>query len=664
MYQYLFPDSVNYQPQYDNNRVFTKDEETDLVEYLITAAKHHYGLTTMSTRTLAYQFAVANSKTMPKNWTSAKKAGIDWLQGFLKRNPRVVVRAPEATSLARATSFNKANVGAFFDNLQSVMNRYKFQPVDIYNVDETNLTTVHKPPKILAEKGQKQVGSVTSSERGTLVTVCGAVNAVGNAVPPLMIFPRVHFKDHMIKGGPPGSIGAANPSGWMTGEIFIQWMKHFIQHSHCTTEHPVLLLMDNHESHITMSSLTLAKENGIVMLSFPPHCSHKLQPLDRTVYGPLKKYYGSACDSWLLQSGGKPITIYDIAEIFGKAFPRAFSTENNMSGFRVTGIYPFDRFVFTDDEFLSSYVTDRPEPEDPMQDENSSRGPADHAPATEAGGGPRASTSKENEAHTAISFSPIHRNTESDMLVIPTPATPEQPKYLSPVDVRPFPKASARKGTSRGRQRATTQVLTDTPVRDAILEKLSKRKISKSIKNKQTKSAPKRRNTQTPSENGDEDPASFSGKKKAKKTVPKRSKRQKTPTPESSDCEIEEELTLPLDDDSDDFDDVVQHDSENLSLQVGSFVLVKYARKKSVKHFAGQVIGSNAEDATFTVKFLVQQPSKNVYHFVFPDNDDFDEVPQQDILEVLPPPQMAGGTKRTAKCIIFQGFDFSSFSMG
>uniref|UniRef100_A0A3Q2VJV2 Uncharacterized protein n=1 Tax=Haplochromis burtoni TaxID=8153 RepID=A0A3Q2VJV2_HAPBU len=29
------------------------------------------------------------------------------------------------------------------------------------------------------------------------------------------------------------------------------------------------------------------------MLSFPPHCSHRLQPLDRSVYGPLKRHINS-----------------------------------------------------------------------------------------------------------------------------------------------------------------------------------------------------------------------------------------------------------------------------------------------------------------------------------------------------------------------------------
>jgi hypothetical protein len=183
---------------------------------------------------------------------------------------------------------------------------------------------------------------------------------MGNSVPPFFVFPRVYFKDVMLNGAPPGSKGTAHPSGWMTSENFTIFLKHFTDHVKCTVQSPVLLLLDNHDSHISVASIEYAKNNGIVMLTFPPHCSHKLQPLDRSVYGPFKKFYNSACDSWMLENPGRCMTIMDIAGRVGKAFPQAMSPVNIQSGFRVSGIAPFNRDVFTDDEFLSAYVTDRP----------------------------------------------------------------------------------------------------------------------------------------------------------------------------------------------------------------------------------------------------------------------------------------------------------------
>ena len=54
---------------------------------------------------------------------------------------------------------------------------------------------------------------MTSAERGALVTVCAAVNTVGNFLPSFLVFLRVHFKDHILKGAPAGSAGVANVSG-------------------------------------------------------------------------------------------------------------------------------------------------------------------------------------------------------------------------------------------------------------------------------------------------------------------------------------------------------------------------------------------------------------------------------------------------------------------
>ncbi|XP_014664978.1 PREDICTED: uncharacterized protein LOC106807207 [Priapulus caudatus] len=273
---------------YFNNRaVFNAEQENLLVNYLLKASGLYYGLSMDETRKLAYEYANRLGVEMPPSWIENEKAGKDWLQGFMKRQPEISLRAPEATSLSRATSFNKYNVGKFFDNLQLVIEREGFTPEKIFNLDETGCTTVQKPDK-----------------------------------------------DHFINGAPPGTVGAAHQSGWMTELNFLQFMKHFVAHVRCSPENKVLLLLDNHDSHISIETLDYAKENGIVMLSFPPHCSHKLQPLDRSVYGPFKRYYNTACDGWITENKGKTMTIYDIPALVGKAFPRAMIPTNIQSGFR------------------------------------------------------------------------------------------------------------------------------------------------------------------------------------------------------------------------------------------------------------------------------------------------------------------------------------------
>ena len=74
------------------------------------------------------------------------------------------------------------------------------------DLDETSTSTVQKPRNVVTLKEQKQVSKVTGSERGTLVTTCCFVNALGYLLPPVMIFPRVHLKQPMIKDAPSGTL--------------------------------------------------------------------------------------------------------------------------------------------------------------------------------------------------------------------------------------------------------------------------------------------------------------------------------------------------------------------------------------------------------------------------------------------------------------------------
>ncbi|KAG8222718.1 hypothetical protein J437_LFUL001888 [Ladona fulva] len=45
-------------------------------------------------------------------------------------------------------------------------------------------------------------------------------------------------------------------------------------------EERIHLLLDNHGSHLSVEALNKVSKPGIVTVTFPPHTSHKLQPLD------------------------------------------------------------------------------------------------------------------------------------------------------------------------------------------------------------------------------------------------------------------------------------------------------------------------------------------------------------------------------------------------
>ena len=167
-------------------------------------SKMFHGLSIKSTRKLAWEYAKQNHKDYPETWDKNCEAGMESFYGLMKRNLNLSIRMPEATSIARATAFNRYNVNMFFDNYESILTRpnVMLEPHWIWNLDETGVKTVQGTSKVLSEKGIKQVGQLTSAERGVLVTMCCCVNAVGAALPPAYIFPRVNFGDHMLTGAP------------------------------------------------------------------------------------------------------------------------------------------------------------------------------------------------------------------------------------------------------------------------------------------------------------------------------------------------------------------------------------------------------------------------------------------------------------------------------
>lgn len=223
---------------------------------------------------------------------------------------------------------------------------------EFFNVDETGISTVQKPPPIIGCKGQKQVGSATSLERGRNITVCCAMSASGIFIPPMFIFPGVNATEKLKRGGPAGSISAMAKSGWMNEDLFLQWLKHFVHNTQSSVENPTLLLLDNHSSHTSLACYNFCKENCIIVISFPPHTSHCLQPLDLTVFGPLKTAYNKECSLFFKTHGFTKIYKEDVLGLFKAAYEKIACISKAVSGFTKPGIFPMNPDVFTEDDFL------------------------------------------------------------------------------------------------------------------------------------------------------------------------------------------------------------------------------------------------------------------------------------------------------------------------
>ena len=71
-------------------------------------------------------------------------------------------------------------------------------------------------------------------------------------------------------------------NGWTDGGIGRNWLEHVFDAE--TAEKaggkPQVLIVDGHSSHYTAEFIQYAQDNNIIVLGYPPHCTHALQGLD------------------------------------------------------------------------------------------------------------------------------------------------------------------------------------------------------------------------------------------------------------------------------------------------------------------------------------------------------------------------------------------------
>lgn len=451
--------------------VFSKDEENELLLQVIKLGQLFYGITPLEIKKCAYAYAHKNNLKHP---FTNEAAGRDWLEGFIKRNPRISLRKPEAISVNRIQAFNKQEVTLFYDNLNKLMDRYKFLQSRIFNADETGITTVQRPGKIYAERGQKRVGYVTSAERGKTTTVLCAFSASGMYIPPLFIFARKRMAPHLKKNGPPGAIYLCSDNGWITENIFLEWLKHFKKFVNASSEDPVLLAIDNHATHCTLPVYNYCRDNGIIILTIPPHTSHRIQPLDVSFYAPLKTAYNNECDKYLRSHVGERITTNEIAEIFNKAFGRVATPERAIKGFEATGIFPINRDIFTDDDFspAENFIANRENPDVTDIGLNEKQDAHSNAHITNI------ENQQENLEVNEVIQNELHRNITNETATRSTiQKTPEKEQKTSFIEILSIASTSNPKPKEKRkvREKQHSEIFTSTPMKDVLEEKENKK---------------------------------------------------------------------------------------------------------------------------------------------------------------------------------------------
>ena len=92
-------------------------------------------------------------------------------------------------------------------------------------------------------------------------------------MPPFYIFQGKNMLQGLLNKAVPGSMHAMQASGWMTQELFVEWLRRFIAFVdlHRDPGQRVLLLLDGHKSRVTLDTAMMAKEALVDLFNFHPH---------------------------------------------------------------------------------------------------------------------------------------------------------------------------------------------------------------------------------------------------------------------------------------------------------------------------------------------------------------------------------------------------------
>jgi hypothetical protein len=281
--------------------------------------------------------------------------GKNWSAGFRRRHQSVLdCRYLDTLDLERHKAESEHSFRHYFTILKRKMDQYGIEPRNCYNMDEKGFLLGHlqKAQRIFPKALMKQQKLLGAGQDGSRewITLIATICADGSSLPPALIYKAVSgdLQDTWLQDYDENEHPcwfASSPNGWTSDELGLSWLQSLFdaQTVDKAKRDWRLLILDGHGSHCTLRFLDWCRSNKILVAIFPPHSTHRLQPLDVSVFGPLATYYSQQLDHHTrLSQGLTALTKRDFFRNFYSAYDRAFAEDNIKSGWQKTGLEPFN----------------------------------------------------------------------------------------------------------------------------------------------------------------------------------------------------------------------------------------------------------------------------------------------------------------------------------
>lgn len=315
-------------------------QEQDLAAWILAQGNLGFAPTHQQVKEFAHKIASAQGDSRP--------IGKHWMEGFLSRNPTIGSVRDVRLDVQRVESVTPDILRSFF-TLAEAAGIGKTHPSLLFNMDETGLMEGEGTNGIaLGAREKRTVYSKKSTSR-VWTTIIECVSAGGSSMPPLVIFKGKSVQKHWF----PSSLDrfkdwqfTASENGWTSNPCATEWLlKVFIpctQHLADSLNSGRILVLDGHGSHCTLDFLFECFKARIYLLFLPAHSSHITQPLDLSVFSPLKQGYRRNLRQLEGYTLANPIGKELFLTIYARARDQALTSANIKSGWRASGLCPLN----------------------------------------------------------------------------------------------------------------------------------------------------------------------------------------------------------------------------------------------------------------------------------------------------------------------------------
>ena len=120
-------------------------------------------------------------------------------------------------------------------------------------------------------------------------------------MPTLCRVPYIRPPKAVVNSMPQEWFLGRSETGWMRGEVFFEYITNEFHNwvVENNIEKPVLLLVDGHKSHMSLTLSKKCEEMQIILYALLPNTTHILQPADVSVFAPAKTYWKSTVRAFL-----------------------------------------------------------------------------------------------------------------------------------------------------------------------------------------------------------------------------------------------------------------------------------------------------------------------------------------------------------------------------